>query len=121
MAEFKQVLILLAEKSTVNGQFPLSETATVLVLPEHNAPLISVTVMSPLLLPKSTVMALLPCPETMVAPIGTVHVKVDPVEPVTEYVAPFKLRHVLVGPEIVEVAGVLPCALKLSKYYRWLV
>ena len=115
MDEFKQVLILLAEKSTVNGQFPLSEIANVLVLPEHNAPLISVTVISPLLIPKSTVMALLPCPETMVAPAGTVHVKVDPVEPVTEYAAPFKLRHVLAGPLMAEVAGVLPCALRLSK------
>ena len=52
-----------------------------------------------------TVMLLVPWPDATVAPVGTVHVYVDPAVEVTLYVTPVALHAGVVLPVITEVAG----------------
>jgi hypothetical protein len=64
----------------------LTVIASVRVVPPQPAELVSVTVTFPLELPKVTVIVLLSGPvepEVMLAPLGTVHEKVEPAVPVT--------------------------------------
>ena len=61
-----------------------TDMGRVTVLPTQPFESVSVTVIVPPALPQSTEMALVPCPETMVAPAGTVQAYEDPLVLMTE-------------------------------------
>jgi hypothetical protein len=88
------ILVLLAEKFAFRVH-PCKLIASVTCAPEHPVGSVSTTPILPLLAPKLTVILLLfgpVAPEVMVAPVGTLHVYVDPVIGVTLYTIPVALQ-----------------------------
>jgi hypothetical protein len=82
-----KVLVMLTEKQDA-----------VEVMPQA---LVAVTQMFPLAVPAVATILVLPCPEVMVHPVGTVHVyETAPFTEEMEYPRPVWLGHALAGPEI---------------------